>query len=82
MILQSAGKMMVTLFWDKENILLKDSGVKITGNRYADLLNLLKETVEEKRREHGPKGAFTQLRSRTYELCCGGCYSWLFFREP
>lgn len=72
--------MLATLFWDKDNILLEDSGVEITGNYYADLLKLLKEVVEEKRRGHGPKGPFTQLRSRTHELCCGGCYSWLFFR--
>ena len=56
---QSAGKIMATLFWDTEGILLidyKDKGVTITGEYYAGLLQRLKEAVKEKRRGKWTKG--------------------------
>jgi histone-lysine N-methyltransferase SETMAR len=44
---------MATVFWDTEGILLidyNDTGVIITGEYYARLLEQLKEAVKEKRR--------------------------------
>jgi histone-lysine N-methyltransferase SETMAR len=55
----SAGKIMATVFWDTEGILLtdyKDKGVTITGEYYARLLEQLKEAVKEKRRGKWSKG--------------------------
>lgn len=56
---QSAGKIMATIFWDIEGILLidyKERGVSITGEYYASLLEKLKEAIKEKRRGKLPKG--------------------------
>lgn len=56
---QSAGKIMATVFWDTEGILLidyKDRGVTITGQYYASLLDRLKEAIKEKRRGKLSKG--------------------------
>lgn len=50
---QSAGKLMATVFWDSEGILLidyKDKGVYISGDYYATILEWLKEAIKEKRR--------------------------------
>lgn len=50
---ESAGKIMATIFWDCEGILLidyKEKGVNITGEYYAKLLEQLKEAIKEKRR--------------------------------
>lgn len=56
---QSAGKLMATVFWDSEGILLidyKDKGVSITGEYYASILERLKEAIKEKRRGKLTKG--------------------------
>ncbi|CAH2103708.1 unnamed protein product [Euphydryas editha] len=56
---QSAGKLMATVFWDSEGILLidyKDKGVSITGEYYASILEQLKETIKQKRRGKLTKG--------------------------
>lgn len=56
---QSAGKIMATIFWDTEGILLidyKERGVSITGEYYASLLDRLKEAIKEKRRGKLTKG--------------------------
>lgn len=58
-VAQSAGKIMATVFWDSEGILLinyKDKGVSITGNYYASILEQLKEAIKEKRRGKLTKG--------------------------
>jgi len=50
----SAGKIMCTIFWDAEGILLIDfmpQKVTITGVYYADLLHKLHLAIKEKRRE-------------------------------
>jgi len=50
----SAGKIMCTIFWDAEGILLIDfmhQKVTITGVYYADLLHKLRLAIKEKRRE-------------------------------
>lgn len=50
---QSAGKLMATVFWDSEGILLidyKEKGVSITGEYYATILERLREAIKEKRR--------------------------------
>lgn len=56
---QSAGKLMATVFWDSEGILLIDykaKGVSITGEYYASILERLKEAIKEKRRGKLTKG--------------------------
>ncbi|UYV63554.1 hypothetical protein LAZ67_2004645 [Cordylochernes scorpioides] len=50
----SAGKVMVSVFWDSEGVLLLDflnKGQTITGNYYANLVKQLREAIKEKRRE-------------------------------
>ncbi|UYV70254.1 hypothetical protein LAZ67_7002290 [Cordylochernes scorpioides] len=49
----SAGKVMVTVFWDSEGVLLLDflnKGQTITGNYYANLVEQLRGAIKEKRR--------------------------------
>ncbi|UYV84051.1 hypothetical protein LAZ67_X000979 [Cordylochernes scorpioides] len=49
----SAGKVMVSVFWDSEGVLLLDflnKGQTITGDYYANLAKQLREAIEEKRR--------------------------------
>ncbi|UYV78083.1 hypothetical protein LAZ67_16000046 [Cordylochernes scorpioides] len=49
----SAGKVMVSVFWDSEGVLLIDflnKGQTITGNYYANLVKQLREAIKEKRR--------------------------------
>lgn len=49
----SAGKVMATIFWDCDGILLidyKDKSVNITGAYYANILRQLRESIKEKRR--------------------------------
>ncbi|UYV79086.1 hypothetical protein LAZ67_17001076 [Cordylochernes scorpioides] len=49
----SAGKVMVSVFWDSEGVLLLDflnKGQTITGNYYANLVKQLREAIKEKRR--------------------------------
>lgn len=49
----SAGKIMATIFWDSEGILLidyKDKGETITGEYYCNVLTRLRESIKEKRR--------------------------------
>lgn len=56
---ESVGKIMATVFWDTEGILLidyKEKGVNITGTYYASLLQKLKEVIKEKRRGKWSRG--------------------------
>lgn len=56
---ESAGKLMATIFWDCQGILMidyKDKGVNITGEYYAALLERLREAIKEKRRGKLTKG--------------------------
>lgn len=56
---QSAGKIMATVFWDSEGILLidyKEKGLNITGGYYATLLVKLKDAIKEKRRGKWTRG--------------------------
>ncbi|UYV84423.1 hypothetical protein LAZ67_X002121 [Cordylochernes scorpioides] len=49
----SAGKVMVSVFWDSEGVLLLDfpnKGQTITGDYYANLVKQLREAIKEKRR--------------------------------
>ncbi|UYV61790.1 hypothetical protein LAZ67_1006570, partial [Cordylochernes scorpioides] len=49
----STGKVMVSVFWDSEGVLLLDflnKGQTITGNYYANLVKQLREAIKEKRR--------------------------------
>ncbi|UYV80644.1 hypothetical protein LAZ67_19001202 [Cordylochernes scorpioides] len=49
----SAGKVIVSVFWDSEGVLLLDflnKGQTITGNYYANLVKQLREAIKEKRR--------------------------------
>jgi len=50
----SAGKVMCTIFWDAEGVLLIDfmpHKVTVTGVYYGDLLHKLHLAIKEKRRE-------------------------------
>lgn len=58
-VVPSAGKVMATIFWDSEGILLidyKSKGSTITGIYYADILHRLKEEIKSKRRGKLTKG--------------------------
>ncbi|UYV63100.1 hypothetical protein LAZ67_2003132 [Cordylochernes scorpioides] len=49
----SAGKVMVSVFWDSEGVLLLDflnKGQTITDNYYANLVKQLREAIKERRR--------------------------------
>ncbi|UYV63353.1 hypothetical protein LAZ67_2003826 [Cordylochernes scorpioides] len=48
----SAGKVMVSVFWDSEAVLLDfvNKGQTITGNYYANLVKQLREAIKENRR--------------------------------
>ncbi|UYV79713.1 hypothetical protein LAZ67_18000385 [Cordylochernes scorpioides] len=49
----SVGKIMVSVFWDSEGVLLLDflnKGQTITGDYYANLVKQLREAIKEKRR--------------------------------
>ena len=49
----SAGKVLLTLFWDASGVVMTDylqAGHTVTGAYYADLLRRLREAVREKRR--------------------------------
>ncbi|CAH2217932.1 jg1389 [Pararge aegeria aegeria] len=57
--LESAGKLMETVFWDCEEILLidyKEKGRTITGEYYATILGKLKESIKEKHQGKLTKG--------------------------
>lgn len=58
-VAKSVGKIMTTIFWDSEGLLLVDflqHGMTITGQYYADLLVKLREAIKEKRRGKITKG--------------------------
>jgi histone-lysine N-methyltransferase SETMAR len=58
-VVKSAGKMMLTLFFDAEGWLLADflrKGTTITGAYYAQLLERLRSAIKEKRRGKLSKG--------------------------
>lgn len=73
---QSAGKLMGTVFWDSDGILLvdyKDKGFSIPGEYYASILKRLKEAIKEKRRKIDERCvAFARQRARPQEPCCVG----------
>lgn len=69
---QSAGKIMATIFWDSEGILLidyKERGVSITGEYYASLLAQLKEAFKEKRRGKLTKGVLLLHDNAPVHIC-------------
>ncbi|UYV80508.1 hypothetical protein LAZ67_19000385 [Cordylochernes scorpioides] len=54
----SAGKVMVSVFWDSEGVILLDflnKGQTITGNYYANLVKQLREDIKKKRRGKLPR---------------------------
>ena len=56
---QSAGKVMATVFWDKEGILMTNylpKGQTVNAEYYSNLLCRLKEALKEKRRGKLRKG--------------------------
>ena len=58
-VVPSAGKVMATIFWDSEGILLidyKSKGATITGEYYAGILHQLREEIKKKRRGKLTKG--------------------------
>lgn len=58
-VVASAGKVMATIFWDYQGILLidyKDKCVNITGAYYANILWQLRAAIKEKRRGKLAKG--------------------------
>lgn len=58
-VVPSAGKVMATIFWDSQGILLidyKPKGEAITGAYYANILHQLKEAIKIKRRGKLTKG--------------------------
>ena len=65
---QSAGKLMATVFWDCEGIILVDYKEKrrnISGEYYASIRNKLKEAGKEKHRGKLAKGVLLFLRRCT-----------------
>lgn len=55
----SAGKVMLTVFWDAEGVILVDflqKGATITGAYYANLIPKLRDAIKEKRRGKLRKG--------------------------
>ena len=57
----SAGKVMASVFWDADGILLIDylqKGQTINGTYYASLLTQLREKIKTKRRRKPTKGVF------------------------
>lgn len=58
-VVKSAGKVMVTVFWDAQGVLLVDfleQGHTINGHYYADLLHQLRTALLEKRRGKVTRG--------------------------
>lgn len=58
-VVPSAGKVMATIFWDSEGVLLidyKSKGITITGMYYAEILNKLRDEIKKKRRGKLTKG--------------------------
>jgi len=56
---KSAGKFLVSIFWDQDGVLLIDylpKGQTINAEYYSSLLVQLKEILKEKRRGNGTKG--------------------------
>ena len=57
---KSAGKVLLSVFWDSEGVLLKDCLSQrrtINGEYYANLNTRLREAIKEKRREKLSHGA-------------------------
>lgn len=55
----SAGKVMASIFWDSEGVIMIDylgKGTTITGEYYTSLINKLREKIKEKRRGKLTKG--------------------------
>lgn len=58
-VVPSAGKVMATIFWDCDGVLLidyKEKGVNITGQYYANIVHQLRDAIKEKRRGKLTKG--------------------------
>ena len=70
----SAGKVMVTVFWDAKRVIMLDVLSKrctITGVYYANLLDQLRTAISEKRRGKFSKGVLLQqdnARNHTYSV--------------
>ncbi|XP_026737518.1 protein GVQW3-like [Trichoplusia ni] len=83
---QSAGKIMATVFWDSEGILMidyKDKGVNITGKYYATLLEKLKKNNQgkTKRKMVSRCVPFARQRPPSQESCCDGCLTEMWLRN-
>ena len=68
----SAGKVMVTVFWDKKGVILLDFLKKrstITGVYYANLLDQLRTAIREKRRGKLSKGVLLQQDNARVHTC-------------
>ena len=67
-----AGKVMATLFWDAEGVIILDFLPKrstITGVYYANLLDQLRTAICEKRRCKLSKGVLLQLDNARVHIC-------------
>ena len=68
----SAGKVMVTVFWDAQGVIMLDFLAKkctITGAYYANLLDLLRIVIREKRRGKLSKGILLQQDNARVHTC-------------
>ncbi|UYV82266.1 hypothetical protein LAZ67_21001503 [Cordylochernes scorpioides] len=75
----SAGKVMVSVFWDSEGVLLLDflnKGQTITGHYYATLVKRLREAIRKREEESRPGRLFT---IKTMLRVIGRCKPWLLF---
>ncbi|UYV71760.1 hypothetical protein LAZ67_9000294 [Cordylochernes scorpioides] len=75
----SAGKVMVSVFWDSESVLILDflnKGQTITGDYYANLVKQIREAIKEKEEESCPGRLFT---IKTMLRVIGRCKPWLLF---
>ena len=70
-VVPSAGKVMASIFWDAQGVLLVDylkKGCTINGQYYSDLLKQLRETIKKKR--HG-------MIAKRFLVSPGRIHQWL-----
>ena len=68
----SAGKVMATVFWDAQCVIMLDFLAKkrtITGAYYANLLDQLRTAIREKRRGKLSKGILIQQDNARVHTC-------------
>ena len=68
----SAGKVMATVFWDAQEVIMLDFLAKkstITGAYYANWLNQLRTVIREKRRGKLSKGILLQQDNARVHTC-------------